>query len=79
MLEASDCRLVLRWTCKVCGNVNYLDGTNGAASKAALKEAAEDLDLSPEDLALVPDKLFCQKCEEVHSLPEDFGIQEDDV
>lgn len=78
MRTATDARLVLRWTCQACGQVNYHAGEHSKIDDAAKTEAAEAFGCRPEDLACMPDKLHCIKCEEPHKLPDDFGVDEGD-
>ena len=72
MLEASDARLVLKWTCRACGYINYFAGSTSGRFSEELAEAAEAMGCDPEDLAIMPDVIYCAKCEEPHKLPEGF-------
>lgn len=78
MLTAVSARMVVRWECAACAHINYFDFTMTPKTEAQLKEILEDVDpedgpVRPEDFILMPDKVFCGKCEEQHQLPDGFG------
>lgn len=77
MLIATDARLVLRWTCQACGQVNYHAGEHSKIDDAAKAEAAEAFGCRPEDLACMPTTLHCIKCEEAHELPDGFDAEDE--
>lgn len=74
MFIAHDARLVLRWTCQACQHVNYYTESAKPSSQESVQEASLALGLDPQELAIVPEVLCCQKCEEAHKLPDDLGM-----
>ena len=78
MLTSPSARMVIRWECAGCGHINYFDFTMTSKTEAQLKEILEDVEVPggearPEDFILMPNKVFCAKCEEQNALPDGFG------
>lgn len=69
---ARDVILVARWTCAVCGKLNYHPGrvcmkqADTEEDRAALLEIADEMGCDPGELAEMPDMACCIHCEETH-------------
>lgn len=78
MITSPSVRMVVRWECGHCAHINYYDFAMTPRTEAELKELVKDIDVpegeaNPEDFMLMPERVFCAKCEEQNKLPDDFG------
>lgn len=73
MQIAKDARFVIRWTCQVCGNVNYAVDSVSTRANEDREAFAKEIGVDPSTLALIPEVIHCHKCEEAHKMPDDFG------
>lgn len=78
MTTAISARMVVRWECGACKHVNHYDFAMTPKTEAVLKDIIKDMDpadgvVEPGDFALMPEHVFCVKCETQNAMPEDFG------
>lgn len=73
---ADDARLVLRWTCKECKHVNYYTESTSEKTLAEVAKVAQEMDMDPSELSMIPEVLCCLKCEAAHKLPDSVGETE---